>query len=538
MPRPPARWRRLRFARFSLAEKFYLTLVPLLIMGAVLIWVTRHSLRSNAQELITAQEVKELAVTSLLQLFMQDDATKILLLDMQNDQASRRKIDAYDARQGTFTQMKKLTTSAHMQALIRQLDQIDAEQLSPIDTRVLEAMGNDKSDAAIKIYLKEYEPARAKYEAALKQLVDEAGKATAQAAQTMEDNNRLSLHHICLTLTLGLLLVVASMLMITRHVSRRLRATTALVEREAGATAQSSALLQSASNDLAAGASSIAASLEETSSALEMMFAATKRNADSVRTAKDFTDQTCAAAEKGTADMGLLTGALDEIQISATSISKIIKTIDEIAFQTNILALNAAVEAARAGEAGLGFAVVADEVRNLARRSAGAARETSERIEDSIQKSLRGVDIGRRVAQNFSDITEKTRRVNALAAEIAIGSQTQSEGYSQLNATVAQIGVTTQENAVSADESAATSRELLGQAGALNEAVESLHQLIEGRSEKQPATPDVEAEFKSADDLSASQENSGTDFHLAAETTRNRTVSENKNGAEKIPRRS
>ncbi len=488
-----SRWRWFRFDHFSLPAKFYLTLVPLLVMGAVLIWVTHHSLRSNARELIAAQEVKELAVTSLLQLFIQDDATKILLLDMQNDEASRRKIDAYDARQNTFAQMTKLTASPQLQALIKQLDQIDAEQLSPIDSRVLEAMGDSKSDAAKKIYLQEYEPARSKYEATLKQLVDEAGKATAQAAQTMADNNQLSLRHICLTLAAGLLLVGMILLIITRHVSRHLRTTTALIESEAGATARSSDLLRSTSKNLADGAASIADSLVETSSSLEEMAAATKRNAESVGNANEYTRQTCAAAEKGTAEMSILTAALDDIKTSATGISKIITTIDEIAFQTNILALNAAVEAARAGEAGLGFAVVADEVRNLARRSAAAAHETSERIQDSIQKSLRGVETGRRVAQNFTDITEKTRRVNALTSQIATVSQSQSEGFSQLNSAVAQIGVTTQNNATSAEASATTSQELLGRANALNQAVDNLQQLIAGRSIKHLTIADVAA---------------------------------------------
>jgi methyl-accepting chemotaxis protein len=412
---------------------------------------------------------------------------------MQNSAAGQRKIDAYDARQASFKHLKQLTTSPQFQGLIRQLDRIDEEQLQPIDTRVLEAMGDNKSDAAIKIYLKEYQPARDKYEAALQQLVDEAGKVTTLAAQSMEDNNRLSLRHICLTLAAGLLLVAIIMLIVTRHVSCHLRNTTALIESEAGATANSSNQLRSASKNLADGTASIAASLEQTSSSLEEMSAATKRNAESVRNAREFTNQTCEAAEKGAADMRILTEALDEIKASATGISKIIKTIDEIAFQTNILALNAAVEAARAGEAGLGFAVVADEVRNLAHRSADAARETNEHIQDSIQKSLRGVDIGKRVAQNFGDITEKTRRVNALASEIATVSQTQSEGFSQLNVAVAQIGAATQNNAASAEESAATSYQLLGHAGTLNEAVESLRQLIEGRSQKHPATADTEA---------------------------------------------
>ena len=119
----------------------------------------------------------------------------------------------------------------------------------------------------------------------------------------------------------------------------------------------------------------------------------TRSNAEHAREAKNLADTARQAAESGTAEIQQMSQAMDAIKEASHNIAKIIKSIDEIAFQTNILALNAAVEAARAGEAGLGFAVVADEVRNLAQRSAQAARETAEKIEDSIRKSERGVQI-------------------------------------------------------------------------------------------------------------------------------------------------
>jgi methyl-accepting chemotaxis protein len=210
------------------------------------------------------------------------------------------------------------------------------------------------------------------------------------------------------------------------------------------------------------------------------MTATSTRSAESVSHTKAFTDETCADAEKGAADMRILTESLNGIQTSAGATAKIIKTINEIAFQTNILALNAAVEAARAGEAGQGFAVVANEVRNLAQRCADAARETGERVEDSLAKTMTGVGIGERVAKNFADIAEKIRRVNGLAAEMAAVSKSQSEGFGQINQTVTQIDSTTQSNAAGAEESAAAAAELNSQAIVLQDAVADLQRLIQG----------------------------------------------------------
>src|SRR5258708_25224821 len=158
-----------------------------------------------------------------------------------------------------------------------------------------------------------------------------------------------------------------------------------------------------------------------------------------------------------------MVAAMNDINTSSDKVSKIIKVIDEIAFQTNILALNAAVEAARAGEAGLGFAVVADEVRNLAQRSAQAARETAEKIEDSIRKSEHGVELNAKVGLSLHEIVDKARKVDTLVAEIAQACKEQTQGISQINLAVTQMDKVTQTNAASAEESASASNELAAQ---------------------------------------------------------------------------
>ena len=206
----------------------------------------------------------------------------------------------------------------------------------------------------------------------------------------------------------------------------------------------------------------------------------TKRNAETAGKVKALGSEARKAADLGVKDMTALVGAMDAIKTSSADIAKIIKTIDEIAFQTNILALNAAVEAARAGEAGAGFAVVADEVRNLAQRCAQAAKETASKIEDAVQKSAVGADISAKVAKSLEEIVGKARQVDEMAGEVAAASQEQSQGISQVNIAVTQMDKVTQSNAANAEESAAAAEELTAQAESLKETVSDLLRLVGG----------------------------------------------------------
>jgi methyl-accepting chemotaxis protein len=247
--------------------------------------------------------------------------------------------------------------------------------------------------------------------------------------------------------------------------------------------------VSASSQSLAEGSSEQAASLEETSSSLEEMSSMTKKNTENAQRSNDLAKQARTAAETGATDMQTMAAAMNDIKGSSDEVAKIIKTIDEIAFQTNILALNAAVEAARAGEAGMGFAVVADEVRNLAQRAAQAAKETSGKIETAVSKTSQGVQISAKVAQSLQEIVAKVRQVDELVAEVAAASREQSQGIDQVNTAVSQMDKVTQSNAANAEESASAAEELNAQAEVLREAVGELLKLVNGNKQATNEVP-------------------------------------------------
>lgn len=267
--------------------------------------------------------------------------------------------------------------------------------------------------------------------------------------------------------------------------------------------------VSNASRLVAEGASTQAASLEETSASMEEMTEMTKRNAENAEQAKSMAQEGRTSAEKAAGDIHQLSEAvktigdssqhlrqaMDKIGASSMAISQIMKTIDEIAFQTNILSLNAAVEAARAGESGAGFAVVADEVRNLAKRSADAARETARMIKESSDSSEQGTrvteqvatdleninQIANQVTTSLNSIVDQVRRMDHVIEEISTACRDQSQGIGQVTASLNDMDKVTQANAAGAEESASATEELRTQAGDIKDVASQLRVLVEGK---------------------------------------------------------
>jgi len=310
------------------------------------------------------------------------------------------------------------------------------------------------------------------------------------------------------TIVGGVVLALGLGLGIGKHISAELMEVTERLSAASGQTSSAAEQVSASSQIQAQGSSEQAASLEEASAALEEISSMTKRNAESASNARVLSGEARNLAEEGarrTEDMKTATRAIEEasaemgrsiagIKTSSDDVSKIIKTIDEIAFQTNILALNAAVEAARAGESGAGFSVVAEEVRNLARRSADAAKETARMIEASVAQSTHGVEVNQHVSARITEISQKSagvhasldqivakvREVDSLVGLIDSSTREQTTGLEQIVQSVSQMDTVTQNNAAGAEETASAAEELSAQALELRAAVVTLTRLVEG----------------------------------------------------------
>ena len=347
----------------------------------------------------------------------------------------------------------------------------------------LEAIKSGKNTGALAdIFVDKIVPVEATAQQGVESLVRSTKDANQAAGKEAADSTS-SARWTTLALLGACLAVGGAVLFVVRQNSLVLRRIAVAMAEGAEQVASAATQVSAASQSLAQGSSEQAASLEETSSSSEEINSMTRKNAENSKVAAEFTGQVDGRVAAANQTLDQMVASMTEINASSEKVSKIIKVIDEIAFQTNILALNAAVEAARAGEAGMGFAVVADEVRNLAQRCAQAARDTASLIEESIAKSQDGMAKLDQVAAAIHSITESAAKVKTLVDEVNLGSQEQARGIEQIAKAIAQMEQVTQKNAANAEETASASQELTGQAETMKSSVGELQALV-GRDER------------------------------------------------------
>ena len=270
--------------------------------------------------------------------------------------------------------------------------------------------------------------------------------------------------------------------LLVRSLVRPIREVGVALSQGAAQIASAAGQVSSASQALADGSSSQAASLQEISASVEEMSGMTKRNAEAAAVGRATAVRLRESATAGVAGMKRLTDAVSAMEKSSRDVAGILKTIDEIAFQTNILALNAAVEAARAGEAGAGFAVVADEVRSLAQRSAQASRDTAGLVAEAARRGGEGSSVAAQVSADLVGIMSGIRELDEEVAGLAQAAAEQSVGLAQINTALGQIDRTTQNHASSSEESAAAAEQLHAQSGELLAASRRLIAVIDPRA--------------------------------------------------------
>jgi|EndMetStandDraft_4_1072995.scaffolds.fasta_scaffold21240_2 methyl-accepting chemotaxis protein/methyl-accepting chemotaxis protein-1 (serine sensor receptor) len=276
--------------------------------------------------------------------------------------------------------------------------------------------------------------------------------------------------------------IVAGFIFVVRGIGRTLLGTARELRDAAGRVSFASGQVSTSSQGLSQGASDQAAVLEETSASMEEIASMTRKNAKSSQQAASVMSEVDQHVRSSNGALNDMVASMASIQESSGKVSKIIKTIDEIAFQTNILALNAAVEAARAGEAGMGFAVVADEVRSLAHRSAQAARDTAGLIEESSERARQGGAKVEQLVTSISTITDSVVKVKGLVDEVSAASQQQALGIGQVTQALANMEKVTQATAATAEECAAASEQLSAQAELTNASVSHLNEMVVGQA--------------------------------------------------------
>jgi methyl-accepting chemotaxis protein len=376
----------------------------------------------------------------------------------------------------SLEELGRLAKGTEAESIVKTLGQQASVVLQGHD-ELSRAVANDKMDAALETFSQKVQPRLEDIAKAATALVDQENRelAAASAASASNASRSMAAMVVVMLLALGVGVVV---LLIVRHANEALKILSAKMADSASHVAGAAKQVSAASQSLAQGASEQAASLEETSASTEEILSITRKNGDHASEVAGLMQKTEQDSSESNRTLDRMVEQMKEIDGSSHKIARIIKVIDEIAFQTNILALNAAVEAARAGEAGLGFAVVADEVRNLAQRCAQAARDTAALIEESIATAGDGNAKLDQMAGAVRSMTQSAVRVKSLVDEVNLGSQEQTRGMEQIARAIIQMEQVTQRTAAGAEESASAGAELDGHASTLRNLVHEMHAMV------------------------------------------------------------
>ncbi len=484
--------------RWTIGRKLFtgvgVLVVLLVVSGGVSVWSTsvlNERLVNTGEK--TAQRIRlaEKAQAEPLRMYIAEQM--LLLARAGGDKALaatwQAKFDAAQAAlQKDTTALEGLMVLESGKQAIAKYRRGTAEFLK-LHGEVIALADKDKHFEANQMSLEKVRPLMEANEADIKVVVDNQAKLLAADVATSATIYS-QVHWAGLTL-LGLGLAVAGLVgWVVHDINRRLRATAAELKEGSHQVVAAATQVATSSQSLSQGATEQAASLEETSASMEEMASMTRKNAENAHQAATLVAGVAQQVEESNAALKGMVASMSAIRESSNKVAKIIKTIDEIAFQTNILALNAAVEAARAGEAGMGFAVVADEVRNLAQRSAQAAKDTAGLIEESIARSQEGAGKVEQVATAIATITSSVSQVKAIVHEVHEASRQQTQGIDQVAQAIAQMEKVTQTTAATAEESAAASEELNAQAEGSMAVVHDLEEMVGGSAATPVAEPD------------------------------------------------
>ena len=472
----------------SLGKKLFLILLVNVVMvmaaGLVGFWGLHRLSGTQANLLRISGQVKNATEAGMMHNNLRSDVLAALYVSSGVDRALKSQDEIFADLKGHVEKFRGLMTEASEASEGTELQQIVADVAPVVDAFIgatekivkVAFVDHDNAVAEMDSFSETSSRLEAKLEGLSKATEELAKKDAQEGLEAVPQSNMLQIAVNLIAFIIG----AASLMVINRTVTRAIQEMIAQLRETSFQVLLSANQVSSSSSSLAHGATEQAASLEETAASLHEVSLVSASTTENSQQASQLSEQARSASQKGVESINSMMSAIHSIKQSADETASIVKVIDDIAFQTNLLALNAAVEAARAGESGKGFAVVADEVRNLAQRSAYAAKESSEKINQSKELADRGVRVTDDVAMALNEINKNAVKCADLMREIAAGSKEQTSGINQINSAVSDLEKVTQHSAAAAEESSAAAAELTTSASALDSIVARLAGLVHG----------------------------------------------------------